>query len=279
MGISKIDRPDLGAGAERVLEKQDFKNLRLEDVDGKDVKYIDCNFSYSIFYRGYFHKAKFERCKFIGTRFVATNFRSATFEACDFSYADFDRSVVPVPQVLANLPSFANVRWDLLHNLRANMRALGDTQHESVLVWQEIDTEIEHWRLVSRGEAGYYRKYSRTERVLARLRHWRLLAERYIWGHGESLMRLSIATLFALVLLGLLNAIGRVGDLASVSIGSMVKLWLDGLIFVAGLFADLPNVNVVEVSESPITSTLAVALRYLSIGLAIPVLYKYISKR
>jgi hypothetical protein len=279
MGITPINRCDLGVGTGRVLVKKDFRNSILEDVAGKDITYRECQFSYSILIRGYFHKAKFERCKFIGTRFVTTNFRSATFEECDFSYADFHRCVIPVPQVLANLPSFANVRWDLLHNLRANMRAVGDTQHESAVVWQEIDTELEHWRAVSRGDAGYYGKYTRTERMLARLRRWRLLTERYVWGHGESLLRLGVATLVALVLLGLLHAIGRVGDLGSASISSMLTLWLDSFLFIAAVFVDLPSVNGREVAGSPVTSTLAVVLRYVSIGLAVPVLYKYIAKR
>lgn len=279
MGTTPINRSDLGAGTGRVLTKKDFSNLILEDVEGKDVVYRECVFSYSILIRGYFHKAKFERCKFTGTRFAATNFRSATFEECDFSYADFDRCVIPVPQVLANLPPFANVRWELLHNLRANVRALGDTRHESDLVWQEIDTEMEHWRSVSRGQAGYYQKYTRIERVLARLRHWRLLAERYVWGHGESLVRLGVSTFVALVLLGLLNAIGRVGNLGIGTIGPVLGLWPDSFVFIAALFVDLPSVNGQDVAASPITSTLAVVIRYVSIGLAVPVLYKYIAKR
>ena len=279
MGTTPINRSDLGAGTGRALEKRDFRNSILEDVQGKEVAYRECDFSYSILIRGYFHKAKFERCKFIGTRFVTTSFRSATFESCDFSYADFDRCIIPVPQVLANLPAFANVRWELLHNLRANMRALGDTRHESELVWQEIDTEMEHWRSIARRPAGYYHKYTRTERWVARFKYWRLLTERYVWGHGESLVRLGVATLVALMLLGLLNAIGRIGDLGSTSIGSMLKLWLDSFLLMAELFIDLPSVNGQEVARSPITSTLAVALRYVSIGLAVPVLYKYIAKR
>jgi len=106
-----------------------------------------------------------------------------------------------------------------------------------------------------------------------------LIAERYIWGHGESLARLGVATLAALLILGLLNALGRIGDVSGTSIGAMLKLWLECFLFVTELFVDLPSVNAQDVARSPITSTLAVALRYLSIGLAVPVLYKYISKR
>ena len=279
MGATTITRSDLEAGESRLLEKKDFRNLLLEDVEGKGVVYRDCDFSYSIVVRGYFHKARFERCKFRGTRFVTTIFRSAAFEGCEFSYADFDRCVVPVPQVLANLPAYPNVRWELLHNLRANARSLGDTQHESDLIWREIDTEMEHWRSVYQGQAGYYHKYSRAERLLARLRRWRLLSERYVWGHGESLLRLAVATLGALIVLALLNAVGRVADIRSVSIGSFASLWAESFVFLSALYVDLPSVTSQEVAGSLVTSTLAVALRYVSIGLAVPVLYKYIAKR
>jgi uncharacterized protein YjbI with pentapeptide repeats len=123
MGLTRIERDDLGAGSDLVVRRQDFSNHLLQDVQGKEVHYEGCVFSYAIIERGYFHKARFLDCKFIGTRFINSVFRSATFESCDFSYADFDRCVVPVPQLLANLPAFPNVRWELLHNLRANGRS------------------------------------------------------------------------------------------------------------------------------------------------------------
>ena len=275
----KIIRSDLGAGHERKLEKRDFSNQFLENLDGKGVVYRKCDFSYSVFHRAYFHEAKFEHCKFVGARFLATNFRSATFEGCDFQYADFDRCVIPVRQILANLPTFANLRLELLSNIRANMRTLGDTRHESLLIWKEIDTEIEHWRAVSRADGGYYQKYTRGDRLKAKLTYWRLLAERYIWGHGESLTRLSIATFGGLALLGLMNAIGRMDNLSSIPIALFPKYWFESFLFVGSVYIDLPSVNAHVVADSPITSTLAVILRYASIGLAVPVLYKYISKR
>lgn len=262
-----------------MLENKDFTNEVHEDIQGKGITYRKCDFSYSIFVRGYFHKARFEDCKFVGTRFSATIFRSASFENCDFSYADFDRCVVPIPQMLANLPAYPNVRWELLHNLRANAKSVGDTQHESEIIWSEIETEIEHWRSISKGQAGYYQKYSATERFFGRLRHWRLLIERYLWGHGESLMRLGLATLFCLVVVASFNAIGRVDDLGAASLHSVATLWLKSFAFIVALFIDLPSVNSQDVESSLITSSLAVMLRYISIGLAVPVLYKYIAKR
>lgn len=279
MANKKITRPDLGAGSRRILTNKDFTNEVYEDIQGKGVTYNGCDFSYSILIRGYFHKAHFKNCKFVGTRFSASIFRSASFENCNFSYADFNRCVVPIPQMLANLPMHPNVRWELLYNLRANTKSVGDTQHESKIIWNEIETEIEYWRLISKSRAGYYQKYSTTQRFFARLQHWRLLFERYLWGHGESLSRLGIATFLSLVFVALLNAIGQVDDLGAESLHSFLTLWFKSLTFIVSLYIDLPSVNPKDVESSLITSSLAVILRYISIGLAVPVLYKYIAKR
>jgi hypothetical protein len=62
-------------------------------------------------------------------------------------------------------------------------------------------------------------------------------------------------------------------------IGSVLHLWVESFFFLGALYIDLPSVSAQDVARSAVTSTLAVALRYLSIGLAVPVLYKYIAKR
>ncbi|WP_449431789.1 pentapeptide repeat-containing protein [Pseudomonas putida] len=277
--INEIVREDLGAGAEKLIKNVDFSNQHLCDIDGKETVYQGCKFNYSIITRGYFHKAAFKNCKFIGTRIEDSVFRSATFESCDFSYADFDRTVVPVPQLLANLPAYANVRWEFLHTIKANASSLGDTRYDSILVFHEARTEIEHWRGIANGGTSYYQKYKRTERLYARLKQIRLLTERYVWGHGESLSRLLISTFLLLCLLSLFNASGLITDLETITIASTVRQVFSSFTFLGALYVDLPSVSSADVLKSPITSVLAVALRYASIGLAIPVLYKHISRR
>ncbi|EJN29844.1 hypothetical protein PMI35_02298 [Pseudomonas sp. GM78] len=276
---SLITRDDLGAGTARTLSHLDFSGRYLPDIEGKKVIYSDCNFSYSIIERGYFHKAVFTNCKFIGARIRESIFRSATFENCDFSYVDFHRCVLPVPQILANLPTYPNVRWELLHNLRANTHSIGDTTWDADIVYHEARTEIEHWRGIANAGAGYYQKYSLQQRLAARLHHVRLLAERYIWGHGESLCRLALSTIFFLMVLGFFHTIGQVTNLETASIGGLLHQYFKSLSYLASLYVDLPNVSAAEVSASPFTSVLAVILRYASIGLAVPVLYKFISRR
>jgi hypothetical protein len=276
---SLITRDDLGAGSARTLSRLDFSGRYLRDIEGKEVTYSDCTFSYSIIERGYFHKAIFINCKFIGARIRESIFRSATFENCDFSYVDFHRCVLPVPQLLANLPGYPNVRWELLHNLRANAHSVGDTKWEADVVYHEARTEIEHWRGIANAGTGYYQKYSMRQRLAARFHHVRLLAERYIWGHGESLFRLALSTVFFLFVFSFFHAAGQAPDLKTVSFGALFHQYFESLYFLSSLYIDLPSVSASEVSASPVISVLAVILRYVSIGLAIPVLYKYIARR
>lgn len=275
-----IDRIDLGAGNEKAVRNQDFSNLWLQDVNGRDVTYDSCNFSASIIERGYFFHARFKNCNFTGARFVECNFRQATFEQCKFDYADFNRCVVPAPQILANLPSFANVRWELLHNLRANERSIGENRYEAEIVKKEIEAEIEHWRAVRTRPSGYYEKYHSTADFLKAWYHTiRLIVERYVWGHGESLLRLSIAAIVALLLLSILHCTDSPNSLSNVSLGALAASFWRSVVFVFQLFIDLPSVDSQFVRQSPIVSAATVMLRYVVIGLAVPVLYKHIAKR
>ena len=279
MPVTQIVRQDLGAGTAKKVKAQDFSGKSITDINSKGVQFEDCSFSASIVERGYFHKAAFRRCTFVGTRFVDSVFRSATFEGCDFRYATFHGCYLPVPQLLANLPSHANERWQLLRNLRANQRGLGDSLHDSAIVWREIDAEIEHWRGVTASASVYYQKYSGGDRARALLTLVRLKIERHVWGHGESLWRLFLATGVLLLVLSLLRTVGLIQSTDATTLSTAAAKFIESVLFLCALYVDLPTVLPADVSASPITASLAVALRYVSIGLAVPVLYKYIAKR
>jgi len=278
MPVTQIVREDLGAGTAKQVMGQDFSGKSLTDIDCKGVRFEDCNFSASIIERGYFHTATFRRCKFVGTRFVDCIFRSASIEGCDFRYAAFRGCYLPIPQLLANLPSHANERWQLLRNLRANQREVGDGQHDSAIVWREIDAEMDHWRGVKASASGYYQKYRPGDRARALWNLVRLRIERHVWGHGESLWRLFLATGVLVLLLSFFRTVGLIQS-TDATISTAAAKFFESLAFLCALYVDLPTVLPADVHASPITSTLAVVLRYVSIGLAVPVLYKYIAKR
>lgn len=254
-----------------------FAGQMLEYVDGKKMVFENCNFSAAVIYRGYFHDAIFRKCEFVGTRFDECNFRQATFDRCTFNYADFNRCILPIPQILANLPVYSNVRWDLIHTVRANQRAMGDVQHEADLVRHDIEAEISHWRDVRRRPTPYYKKYDNfKDQTIAWFHCRRLWVERYIWGHGESLTRLFLATTVAIAALSVLQWIPSVTVYDTV--GEAARAYMDGLTYILKLFIDLP-VPPEDVDASPVISACVVVLRYVVIGLAIPTLYKKIAKR
>ena len=157
---------------------------------------------------------------------------------------------------------------------------MGDTRHETAIVHKEIDAEIEHWRSIRTRPSGYYEKYNNSSDYFKAWYHTiRLVSEKFAWGHGESLLRLTLATAVALLILSVFQCLYGIEALDQQTLSSITRHFLQSLYFVFKLFIDLPSVNATDVAASPGVSTLAVMLRYVAIGLAIPVLYKHISKR
>jgi hypothetical protein len=269
--------PQPPTGSPPSLSGGQLQGQMLNYVDGKKVIFENCNFSAAVLYRGYFHDAVFRKCEFVGTRFDECNFRQATFDRCTFDYADFNRCILPIPQILANLPVHSNVRWDLIHNIRANQRTMGDVQHEADLVRKDIEAEIAHWKDVRRRPTSYYNKYDNLhDQAIAWFHCRRLWVERYIWGHGESLTRLFFAALISLFILTLVRWIPELRPDQSLS--QATGNYVNGLKYIAMLFIDLP-VSSDDVDKSPTVSSLVVVVRYVVLGLAIPTLYKKIAKR
>src|SRR5262249_54734578 len=138
--IEKINRPEFGDCA-----NTDYSGMRLEDLNGHKKTFENCNFSASYIARGYFREAKFTNCKFVGCRIKETNFREACFIQCDFRYTIFDRCLLPIKELISNLPQWPNVRRELVQNLRANVRAVGDFNADHLLLHYELEAERDHW--------------------------------------------------------------------------------------------------------------------------------------
>src|SRR3546814_13073740 len=92
------------------------------------------SFSYSVFTRAYFHETTFANCKFVGAQFIDCNFRNAKLRRTDFSYARFNGTTIPTDQIIQCLPSWPNVRRELLQMLRRNAASFGDYGSKKVFV-------------------------------------------------------------------------------------------------------------------------------------------------
>src|SRR3546814_13629509 len=60
------------------------------------------------------------------SQFIDCNFRNAKLSRTDFSYARFNGTTIPTDQIIQCLPSWPNVRRELLQMLRRNAASVGD---------------------------------------------------------------------------------------------------------------------------------------------------------
>lgn len=95
----ELRRERLGPG---IVSHQDFRNRRFDDVNGAKVTFESCDFSYSVFERGYFHSAIFRNCKFVGCKFYDSNFRMANLYKCDFKYSLFYSTICETKEIILN---------------------------------------------------------------------------------------------------------------------------------------------------------------------------------
>jgi hypothetical protein len=272
--IKQIDRDNFGGKTE--VSAQDWSGKLLEDVNGQKVVFENCVFSAAIIIRGYFRDATFRNCKFIGCRFIDSNFREAKFIQCDFKYASFDRCVLPLKEVVANLPDWPNVKRDLIQNLRANARAVGDFESDHLLVVQEMEAERDHWARAKRQVDSYYiEHYGKFWQQVASNAKWFTLSiDSLVWGHGFSFLRLTLSTTLAILFLSgwlYFESSALTGHLTLGDMWSHMKRCGSSTF---SLYIDLPDVDAQLVKDHWWYSALVVLLRYFSIGLFVTCFYR-----
>jgi hypothetical protein len=182
---------------------EDFEYRILQDVDAAQTKFVGCNFRHARMSRVYLRNATFEDCKFVGSIFNECNLRGARFKSCDVSYAQFDRTHVSHSDLFNQLPVWPNTRRELARTLRKNAESLGDYQGMFDCFWYEMEQAEVHLLEAAKGREQYYRdKYPG---VIYRARFWiRYYAHRldaFVWGHGESPLRVLRTTLIAWLML------------------------------------------------------------------------------
>lgn len=260
----------------RSLSDRDFSHSRLDNTGAKKLTFRGCDFSYCDFTQAYFHGCSFEECNFTGARFTECNFRSARFVACRFEYSTFKSTIISSEQLLRNLPSWPNVRRDLLTALRLNADSVGDAEAARKFVREELKASREHWKKAREAREGYYAaKYGGwRQRVEVYWRSIALWVDWHLWGHGEYPWRLLRAMAMGLVVAALLSASAdsRLGIDSSVAAGAAV-IW-EHFVDVTKSFVGM------EVRRTPVFLAVILSfLRYLALGLFIAVLYRRLSRR
>ncbi len=256
-----------------------FIRSHFVDVGAKKTVFNNCNFSHSIFTRTYFRDAKFIDCTFIGARFYDCNFRHAELTRCDFKYATFKDTIIPVGEVIANLPEWPNVKRELLQSHRSNAQSIGDADAVKIYIREEMTALREHYRRARERKEKYYAdKYAGVARwIEVRWRSFSLWLGWVIWGYGEypgHLLRFTSVSILLLSLVVFLQS-GTLSENTTLSqIGS--ALW-EGLKSTILIFLGLPQTDYASIHWS--ITTIIVLFRFIIFGLFISVLFRRFSKR
>ncbi|WP_433760927.1 pentapeptide repeat-containing protein [Brucella anthropi] len=260
-------------------EGANFSHAHMLDVSGKKQLFEKVDFSYSVIIRGYFHQSQFKRCNFTGTRFVDCNFRNANFEDCDFSYCDFTGSRIETDEILRNLPDRPNVRRELLQVLRKNALSMGDVSASRAFVIAELSARKEHLRRAWKQEENYYKKKYKGIRKQSTILIQRtgLWLDGFLWGHGEKLWNLPVSALIILAFFSLVSSVSWASSISDPSVAQLITQFKAYMIYYVSLFLDAPYKD--DLSHIVLIDWLIVIFRYVSLGILVSGLFRWLSHR
>lgn len=267
------------ANIERVLEGVSHQHSHFTDVRGKGATFQDFDFSYCIFTRAYFHNATFSNCKFVGAHFIDCNFRNAELRDCDFSYSSFSGTRIETKQILENLPSWPNVRRELLQILRRNAASVGDYRSEKAFVIREIESKKEHLRRAWRQDEPYYkRKYHpRFRWVVAGLELLALKMDNFVWGHGERLWKAPIALALLIAVFSAILTAKGLPNFSEATLLDVLNYFSKTFVYHVNLFLGLPDGT--GFKGVLVMDWIVVITRFLTIGVIVAALYRRLSHR
>ncbi len=275
--IPRINRINFLNTNTKIIVKKEIQNKKwkqriFDDLNGHKVHFKDCDFSYSIFRRGYFRNATFTNCRFVGCQFYDSNFRGTNFYLCDLRFVRFHRCQLDIESTIAALPPEPNIRQELLQNLRANAVEIGDFKSQRPLVLEEIATSKDHyWRAFIGSENHYREKYpSAFLKIGAGWEYLRLNVGTFVWGNGEKPLNIAISGISILLILTIINFyfLPTTHDW---------KSFFDALTYSISTFFDIDTDQ--HFNGRVLVDYAIVSLRYIYVGLYISVLYKIISHR
>lgn len=189
-----------------VISEERFINKLFERVVAKGITFKNINFSYCIFDAAYLRGCTFEGCTFIGCRFVNSNLTGSSFNACIFDYATFEKTYIDNDVLTLSCPTRENIKLKFARSLRINYQQLGDAQSANKAINIELKASEEHLYKCWMSRERYYRKkYRGLDHVKAFLEWLSFKALDYIWGNGESALKLFRAVVAVMAIIALIH--------------------------------------------------------------------------
>lgn len=270
--------------ADRV-DEQEFEGTRFEhctfaNVSFKDARIASCTFENCAFIECYFRRTKLDSSRFQGCKFINCDFRKPSFRQCSFVYSTFRACYVPFREFEGTLPTEANLRRLLAENLAREAEAAGASGDARLYRLQGYRAYEEYLRRGLLGSDGWSREHfpSIPERAFAGLRLLSRWINRFLWGYGDRgvvLVRNAVVLVLGLFpfLYYLFNT-GLTKSGTTVDAGSYFFLSADAFLNYSG-FSGISGTT----SLTRFLIGLEVAFGFVFLGLAVTLLFRWITRR
>lgn len=193
------------------LEKVDFKNLTL-----KNCEFVDSGIKFShIFENSYLRKSKFLNVDFTGTVFENVNLEKAEFKNCKLYYVRFEDCIVDYKNILENKPDEPNLAMNLIKSLYKNELQQGNTKaaDELFLLYKKEERQFfKHligWKKAKKNSdemyqnEKYYDEYMENKKlnkfsvILELISSW---TNNFIWGYGIKIHRIVTSMILGILI-------------------------------------------------------------------------------
>ena len=184
---------------------------------------VNVEFNYSTFDDCYLRSCTFNSCTFVGCKFIASNFEGSQFIGGDFQYSIFRFTNITNELLVNNCPSYDNLKFKFARNLRTNFQSIGDIDGVNKAILVELEsTKSTLYKAWNSNESYYRSKYKGWDRFFKFVSWLKFKIGEFVWGNGESLLKLGRAVLLTLVLISIIDTF-KIGETDS------IKSYLSGL--------------------------------------------------
>ena len=243
---------------------QSFAQKELARVFATRKVFTEVSFKQAVLSGCYFRNCTFIRCDFTGAQISACNFKGAKFSGCLFQYTVWEKTLMDDEFLEKCVPAEENLARDLVRALRVNFSQVGNYQAVNKAASIEVRLTGRHLYNAAYSEKTYYRdKYKGVERLGYAWKHMLWLVLDMVWGNGESLLRVLLTALVALLVAAF-----------------VLTTQQPGVAFVEALFTSVYAFWGIPSTTVPATGmALLTVLRFLLFGLFMAILVKRLSRR
>jgi hypothetical protein len=246
-----------------------YSNYLFTRLIAKGRRFTKVDFKYTTFDSCYLRNCVFDSCDFTGCRFVSTSLYGSSFAGCKFDYASFERTLIDSDLLDSSCPAAENLKARFARSLRMNFQQIGDPKGANRAIAVELQATEIHLRKAWGSNESYYRKKYRGWRRTKSFLEWvgfKVLD--FIWGNGESILKLLRFVVVAILAMAIMDVI-YFGDADS------VRAYLDALVTAPAIFFGVVS----PPGYSTLYLTLILAVRLTAFAFFISIIIKRFNRR